>query len=132
MKEFIFGIISGIVSALGMGGGTILILLLNLFTKINQHTIQGINLFFFIPTSIIAIYMNYKNKIIDYKSSLFIIFFGIIGAILGAKISFYIDNNRLKKYFGIFLLFIATFQIYTIIRQYIKNKKDNNIIIKDK
>ena len=44
--------------------------------------IQGINLVFFIPTSIVAIYMNIKEKNIDYKLATTIIFFGIIGAIL--------------------------------------------------
>ena len=41
MKEIFFGAISGIVAALGMGGGTIFILLLGLFTNLEQHLIQG-------------------------------------------------------------------------------------------
>ena len=82
MKEIIFGVVSGIVAAIGMGGGTILILLLNLFGSIDQHMIQGINLVFFIPTSIVAIYMNIKHKSIDYKLAIVILIFGIVGAIL--------------------------------------------------
>ena len=84
MKEIVFGIISGIVAALGMGGGTILILLLNLFSNMNQHLIQGTNLLFFIPTSIVAIYMNIKGESIDYKLSKAIIISGVIGAIIGS------------------------------------------------
>lgn len=82
VKEIIFGVVSGIVAAIGMGGGTILILLLNLFGSIDQHMIQGINLVFFIPTSIVAIYMNIKHKSIDYKLAIVILIFGIVGAIL--------------------------------------------------
>ena len=67
MKEILFGLVSGIVAALGMGGGTILILLLSLFTEMKQHLIQGTNLIFFIPTSIVAIFMNVKEKRINYK-----------------------------------------------------------------
>lgn len=126
MKEILFGIISGIVAALGMGGGTILILLLGLFTNMEQHLIQGTNLIFFIPTSIMAICMNIKNKKINYKLSICIIIFGILGAIIGSIISFKIESNSLKKYFGIFLLFIAFFQIYSFFREYIINKKENN------
>ena len=37
MKEIMFGLISGIVAATGMGGGTILILLLNLFGDLEQQ-----------------------------------------------------------------------------------------------
>lgn len=44
--------------------------------------IQGINLVFFIPTSIVAIYMNIKHKTIDYKIATVIIIFGIVGAIV--------------------------------------------------
>lgn len=119
MKEVIFGIASGIVAATGMGGGTILILFLNLFGDIEQHMIQGINLVFFIPTSIVAIYMNIKHKTIDYKVAKVIIIFGIIGAICGSLVSFKIDNQNLKKYFGFFLILIAIFQTYS----YIKNVK---------
>lgn len=126
MKEILFGLISGIVAALGMGGGTILILLLGIFTDLKQHLIQGTNLIFFIPTSIVAIYMNIKNKTIDYKLATTIIISGIIGAIVGCKLSFKIENNILKKYFGIFLLFIAFFEIFVFFRQYILKKKENN------
>lgn len=126
MKEILFGFISGIVAALGMGGGTILILLLGIFTDLKQHLIQGTNLIFFVPTSIVAIYMNIKNKTIDYKLAISIIIFGIIGAILGSKLSFKLENNTLKKYFGIFLLCIAIFEIFAFFRQYILKKKENN------
>ena len=126
MKEILFGLISGIVAALGMGGGTILILLLGIFTNLKQHLIQGTNLIFFIPTSIVAIYMNIKNKTIDYKLTTSIIISGIIGAIVGCKSSFRIENTTLKKYFGLFLIFIALFEIFVFFRQYILKKKENN------
>ncbi len=126
MKEILFGLVSGIVAALGMGGGTILILLLGIFTDLKQHLIQGTNLIFFVPTSIVAIYMNIKNKTIDYKLATSIAISGIIGAIVGCKISFKIENSTLKKYFGIFLLFIAFFEIFAFFRQYILKKKENN------
>ena len=126
MKEILFGMISGSIAALGMGGGTILILLLGLFSNLEQHLIQGTNLIFFIPTAIIAIFINIKNKTINYKLALTIVFAGIIGAILGSIFSFKIDSNNLKKYFGIFLLIIAFFESYSFFKQYILNKKEDN------
>ena len=130
MKEILFGCVAGIVAALGMGGGVTLILLFSIFTEVSQHIIQGINLIFFIPTSIMAIYMNVKNKNIDYKIARIIIISGIIGAIIGANLSFKIDNEDLKKYFGIFLLFIAIFEIYSFFTKYILKKKEDNSSIK--
>lgn len=123
MKEIIFGILSGTIAALGMGGGTILIMLLNFFTELGQHLIQGVNLIFFIPTAIVAIIYDIKNKIVDYKISKIIIISGIIGAIVGANISFKIDNSDLKKYFGYFLLIISILETYQFYKKYIKKKK---------
>ena len=123
MKEIIFGILSGIVAALGMGGGTILIMLLNFFTNLEQHLIQGTNLIFFIPTAITAIFLNARNKIIDYKISKILIISGIIGAAIGANISFKINDYNLKKYFGYFLLIISILETYEFYKKYLKKKK---------
>ena len=87
---------------MGMGGGTILILCLSMFMGIEQHIAQATNLIFFIPTSIVAVYMNIKKKTIDYQIAKIIIIFGVIGAICGSLLSFKIENQNLKKYFGIY------------------------------
>ena len=118
--EIVYGFISGIVAALGMGGGTILILLLNFFTYFDPHLIQGTNLIFFIPTAIVSIICNYKKKIIDFKISKMIIISGIIGSIIGSILSFKIESNNLKKYFGIFLIIISVLEIYNLISEYKK------------
>jgi len=124
--EVIFGIIAGIITSLGMGGGAILILLLTLFMNIDQHISQATNLIFFIPTAITSIIINMKNKQIDFKVSKDIIIFGIIGAVIGSYIAVRLPSKNLKKFFGIFLLLIAIFQIYEIYTLYIKKKKTNN------
>ena len=131
-KNIIFGFIAGFGAAFGLGGGTILILLLNFFTEIKQYEIQGINLIIFIPTSIIAIYVNYKNKLIDLKTAKKCILIGIVGAFIGSYLASKIDNQNLKKYFGIFLCFIAINGIYTFISQYKKEKNIQNSNISKK
>lgn len=68
MKEIVVGIVSGFVSGMGMGGGTILILCLSMFMGVEQHIAQATNLVFFIPTSIVAIITNIKQKYIDFKT----------------------------------------------------------------
>lgn len=125
MIEILTGFISGIVSGTGMGGGTILILCLSIFLRIDQKIAQATNLIFFIPTSIAAIYINIKEKKINFKVAKIIIFFGIIGAIIGAIIAQKMDTKLLKKSFGFFLAFIAIHEIYVIFKMY-KNRKNNN------
>lgn len=126
MTEVLIGIISGIVSGAGMGGGTILIFLLSFMLGIEQHTAQATNLIFFIPTSIVAIIVNFKNKNIDIKKAIIISIFGVLGAIIGANIAIYMDVKMLKKGFGIFLTFVTINEIYSIIKLYKKDKKTNN------
>ena len=47
---------------------------------------------------------------------------------MGAKISVNMDLNRLKKYFGIFLMLITIYEIYSLIKTYKRDKtKDNKI-----
>ena len=123
MTEILIGIISGIISGTGMGGGTILIFLLSFMIGVEQHTAQATNLIFFIPTSIVAILVNLKNKNIDIKLAILISVFGILGAIIGANISIRIDVSILKKCFGIFLAIIAIYEIYTITKKYKKEQK---------
>ena len=126
MTEVLIGIVSGIVSGTGMGGGTILIFLLSFILGIEQHTAQATNLIFFIPTSIVAIIVNFKNKNIDIKQAIIISIFGVLGAIIGANIAIYMDVKMLKKGFGIFLIFVTINEIYSIIKLYKKDKKTNN------
>ena len=123
MIEILIGLISGIVSGTGMGGGTILIFLLSFITGVEQHIAQATNLIFFIPTSIVAIIVNLKNKNIDIKLGILISVFGILGAIIGANISIHTDVKVLKKCFGIFLAIITINEIYSIVKVYIKSNK---------
>ncbi|MCI8443978.1 MAG: sulfite exporter TauE/SafE family protein [Clostridia bacterium] len=123
MIEVFIGVVSGIVSGTGMGGGTILIFLLTFMMGIEQHVAQATNLIFFIPTSIVAIIVNLKNKNIDLKLAIMLSIFGILGAIIGANLSIHIDVSILKKCFGIFLAIVAVNEIYSLTKQYKKSKK---------
>lgn len=91
-----------------------------------QHIAQGANLIFFIPTSITAIIINWKNKNIDKKTASTVIIAGIIGAIVGAKISSTLNVQNLRKDFGYFLILIAIVEIYNSKKEYISCKKTNN------
>lgn len=125
MLQILIGMFSGIFSGIGMGGGTILIFLLSTFAGLEQHIAQATNLIYFVPTAISAIIVNFKNKNIDTKLAIFISTCGVIGAIIGAKISVNTDVQKLKKLFGIFLAIIAIHEIYTLFKEYKLYKKSN-------
>ena len=91
--------------------------MLTTLSAIDQHFAQGANLIFFIPTCIVSIIMNIKNKNINLRASLVVMISGVVGAIIGAMISTKLEVNYLKKYFGIFLLLIAGFEIFTMLKK---------------
>lgn len=121
MTQILIGLVSGIVSGTGMGGGTILIFLLTFLCGIEQHGAQATNLIFFIPTSIVAIIVNIINKNIDFKIASIISIFGILGAIIGANLSVHTEVTVLRRYFGVFLAIIGIHEIYTMLKE---NKKE--------
>ena len=109
MLEFFIGVIAGTCTGLGLGGGSVLILLLSLFLNFEQHVAQATNLIFFIPAALISIILNIKNKNINLKNAIPIVIFGIIGSIIGSKISYNLNVSTLTKCFGLFLFFIAIY-----------------------
>ena len=120
--EILFGVIAGVVTGLGMGGGTILILLLSLFSGLEQHVAQATNLIFFVPTAIAAIWMNLKQNNIDKQVAKVVSLFGMVGAMLGAVISKNLEGQALRKWFAIFIFFIALYEVYGIYREYGRGK----------
>ena len=126
MFEIFSGSISGIVSGLGMGGGTVLIVILSIFFGIDQHKAQATNIVFFVPTSIVATIMNIKNKTVSWNIAKIIIPFGIIGAIGGAIVSVNLDTQILRRVFGVFLGVIAIYEVFSLIMMYKKNDKRHN------
>ena len=112
MKLFIIGFLSGIISGMGIGGGTILIPSLVFFSSLNQQEAQGINLIVFIPIAVVALVIHIKEKSIEFKYAKWIIGGGVIGSIVGSILALKIDPTSLRKYFGVFLFFIGIYELF--------------------
>lgn len=118
----IFGVVSGVLGGMGMGGGTLLIPLLTLVLNVEQLQAQGTNLIAFIPMSIIALIIHSKNHLIDKNNILYLIVPAIISAICAAFIANNLEGDTLRVAFGIFLVTLGIIQIIlTLI-----NKNQNN------
>lgn len=113
MKLFFIGLLSGIVGGMGIGGGTILIPFLVLFTTLTQQEAQGINLLVFIPVSVIAIITHFINKNIELKLAAFLVISGIIGSFIGSILAVNIDSNLLRKLFSILLLGVGIYELFS-------------------
>lgn len=112
MKLAIIGLLSGIISGMGIGGGSILIPSLVLFNNVEQIQAQGINLVVFIPVAIIALFTHKKEGNLDKQIGKGIILGGIVGAVIGSLIAVKIEQDNLRKYFGVFLLLIGLYEFF--------------------
>lgn len=108
----IAGFISGIVAGMGVGGGSLLIPILALFTDMTQQEIQGINLIVFVPSSVAALVVHIKKKSVEFSSAKPIIVYGLVGAAAGAFLALYLSPHLLRKIFALFIIAIGIFQLF--------------------
>lgn len=94
------GLFSGIIGAMGLGGGAVLIIYLKLFTDTKQLTAQGINLLFFIPIALVAVTIYAFKKQIKWKLVLKVAVSGLVGAVLGIFLADYLGGELTGKIFG--------------------------------
>lgn len=106
------GLFSGIIGAMGMGGGAVLIIYLTLFTDTKQLAAQGINLLFFIPIAITAVTVYAIKKQIKWKKVLFIALFGVGGTFLGLMLADKLGGNFTAKLFGGMLIVLGIKEIF--------------------
>lgn len=123
MELILVGIVSGLVTGIGMGGGSILILVMVTFMKISQYVAQSTNLIFFIPTAIVAIFIHIKNKNIEKDVGKKLLLPSIIGSGWGAYLTSVVKADNLRKYFGYFLLVVRNLWININVKRAFKRKE---------
>ena len=105
LLPFLCGAATGVLSAWGIGGGTLLLLCMTLFLGVDQAEAQGINLLYFLPTAGVSLLFHRKNGYLDTHVLKSAIPLGTLCALLTAIISPSIDVSIFRKPFGIFLAY---------------------------
>lgn len=119
------GIVGGVIGGMGMGGGTLLIPILTLLAGFNQLEAQGINLIAFIPMSIVALILHFKNKLVKFKQTYWLAIVGAGVSIISALIAIHINGKALKIMFALFLIAIGIWQAIEFIKEIKQHKKEN-------
>ncbi len=100
----IAGIISATAASMGLGGGSILLIILISFLQIEQLNAQGINLLFFIAVAIISLIIHSRHGYVKWKVALFAAGGGVLGAGIGAFIATAISPDILRYIFAALLI----------------------------
>ena len=95
---------ASVISAWGVGGGTLLLLVMTLFLGVDQRTAQGVNLLFFLPTAASALVCHWRGGYLDKPTLKSAVPWAVLAALLGAWVATALDVDALRKPFGIYLL----------------------------
>ena len=101
---FLCGLGASVISAWGVGGGTLLLLVMTLFLGVDQRTAQGVNLLFFLPTAASALVCHARGGYLDKPTLKSAVPIAVLAALIGAWISNAVDVELLRKPFGVYLL----------------------------
>lgn len=128
MTDWLFpalcGLLTGILSSWGVGGGTLLLLCMTLFFGVEQRTAQAINLLYFLPTAGISLFAHRKNGYLDKAVLCAAIPTGTLCALAAAFLTTMVDSSVFRKPFGLFLLYAGL----SILFEKKKNSKKENAV----
>ena len=97
------GLICGVLSGFGIGGGSLLMVWLTAAQSMEQRTAQGVNLLYFLPTAACSLFFHVKNKQIVWRAVIPAALAGCLTAIPGAL---------LRKLFGGFLVLVGISEVF--------------------
>ena len=105
LLPFLCGAAAGVLSAWGVGGGTLLLLCMTLFLGVGQAEAKGINLLYFLPTAGVSLLLHGRDGRLDKGVVKAAAPVGTLCALAASLISSFVDTSFFRKPFGLFLLF---------------------------
>lgn len=108
----IAGLVCGVISGFGIGGGSLLMVWMTAVAGVAQHTAQGINLLYFLPTAAASLLLHIHNRFIKWNVVIWAAIGGSIVAILTALFAANLGENILRKIFGGFLLLVGLSELF--------------------
>ena len=107
--------ISILAGFLGIGPGFLLMPTLILL-GFEPKRAAGINAFAVTPPSFSALIPHLEHAVFDFNLTIILIVVGSVGAFAGARItSLYVPSGRLKQMFGVLIVIMTAYKIYTIL-----------------
>ncbi len=103
--DLIISAVTGILSGWGVGGGTLLLIIMTAILKIDSEYARTVNLLYFFPASSGALIFHIKNRLIPKRVFFLCAASGVPFAALFAFLSFSLSAGLMQKLFGAYLIF---------------------------
>lgn len=111
LTDILISSILGFLAGIGTGGGSLLILWLTLVRGTSPEQTRTINLLFFLPSAVIATFINIRKDRVVIKKITPAVIAGCIAAAAASALGKTMDTEILKKLFGGLLIFAGLREI---------------------
>jgi len=111
---FLAALGTGVLSSWGVGGGTLLLVVMTLFLNVGHREAQAINLLFFLPTAAASLFFHKEKGFLDKETFRQAAVPGAITSLAAALLSLTVDVSLLRKPFGIFLLYSGASMLFSV------------------
>ena len=101
------GLLTGILSGFGIGGGSLLLLYLTLIAGMEQVQAGGINLLYFMACAPAALYAHIRNGLVEGRAVVWCAGAGVVTAVAASLLASHMDTGWLRRGFGLFLLYVG-------------------------
>ena len=106
------GAVCGVLSALGVGGGSLLMVWLTGAAGLEQKTAQAVNLLFFLPTAAAGLILHIRGKLVLWRAAVPAMLAGAAAAALAAWCAASLEGRLLRKIFGGFLVLVGLSELF--------------------
>lgn len=107
LLSVLVGLLTGILSGFGIGGGSLLLLYLTLVAGLPQYQAGGLNLLYFLACAPAALISHIQHHLVRWDAVKWSVFAGIPMSILAARAAATIRTDWLRRAFGVFLLYVG-------------------------
>lgn len=105
------GAAAGVLSGLGVGGGTLLLVYMTTWAGVAQQAAQGVNLLFFLPAAAMSLPAHVQNRYVHWQTLLPAALAGMAATALAAWAATGLDTQLLHRLFGLFLLGAGVYEL---------------------
>ena len=120
------GLVTGVLSGFGIGGGSLLLLYLTLCAGVPQYGAGGVNLLYFIACAPAALVSHIKNRLVQWDAVKWGVAAGVPASIAAAFGAAGMNMDWLRRLFGVFLLYVGCKELFTKRKQLGTEEKEKS------
>ena len=106
------GLAAGVLSGLGVGGGTLLLLWLTQIEGLPQAQAGGVNLLYFLLCALPAFWGHWRRGLVDRRALTATVLWGLPACVAGALLAQWMESPLLGRLFGLLLAGVGLRELF--------------------